>query len=229
MIILTIVLAVIFILMLGRILLGRRLVDTRTILLHVPREQAWETVQDFGALHRLHGRGRPAVEITESVVKSGDGRQPDSICRQIGRWSGRPYWVEFEILEVEPPRRLVVRLLRDSLGTHRGVSLHRGVLTLEPDGAGMTKLTWRLHVRLEGLSILLARFLSPERMQTRSLDLGLRSIKLAIEGHGRSDRVPMRGMTPVPPRRKQAGSAPLPLDLTLAEPARTLDGLRDRP
>jgi len=226
---LTVILTLIFILMLGRILLGRRLVDTRSILLHVPREQVWETVKDFPALHALHGRGRPAVEITESVVKSGDGRQPGSICRQIGRWSGRPYWVDIEILEVDPTRRLVVRLLRDSLGTHRGIAVHRGELTLEPDGAGVTRLTWRLQVRLEGLSILLARFLSPERMQTRSLDLGLRSIKLAIDGHTRSERVPMRGMTPVPARRSNAGSETRPLDLTLAETGRTLDTLRDRP
>jgi uncharacterized protein YndB with AHSA1/START domain len=228
-IVLTIVLALVVMLMLGRILLGRRLVDARSILLNVPRERAWETVRDFGALHARHGRGRPGVEITQSVIKSGDGLQPGSIVRQNGRWCGRPYWVEFEVLEVEPPRHLVARLLRDSQGTHRGISLHRVELNLDPDGPGMTRLTWRLSVRLESPSILLARFLSPERMRTRSLDLGLRSLKLAIDGHGRLDRVPMRGMTPIPPRRRPAGSATLPLDLTLSEPPQALDPLRDRP
>lgn len=174
---------VVFLLMV-HLIVGRTCREDRSVLLQMPLEQAWESLRDFGGLHLEHGRGRPLVAIDSSTIVRGDGLEPGSIWRQQGRWDGGRFWCEIEIIESEAPRRLVVSLHRDSFGTERGLMRHRLVLELDPYDQRSTRLRLRMTARLNNLRLVLGRTLSPERMHARLLDLGLRSIKQAIEGTG---------------------------------------------
>ncbi|HUD71280.1 MAG TPA: hypothetical protein VMQ62_04895 [Dongiaceae bacterium] len=166
------------------LIVGRTCRENRSVLLQVPIEAAWEALRDFGALHAAHGRGRPLMRIESSTLKRGDGLDPGSIWRQEGTWNDAPFWSEIEVVESEAPRRIVVSLRGDSFGTQAGLMRHRCEIDLAPFDARSTRLRLRMTARLNNLRLVLARTLSPERMHSRLLDLGLRSLKLAIEGAG---------------------------------------------
>jgi hypothetical protein len=196
---------------------GRRLGEARTVLLHLPCEKAWEEVRDFPALHAAHARGRPHLVIEQSVLRGGSGQGSGTVWRQEGWWGGQAYWAELEVTHWDPPHRLTVRLLRDSLATERGLLGHRGELTLVPEGPAVTKLTWRLSARIGVARLLLARLLWPERMRARLLDLGLRSVKRAIDGGARKagraagDAAPIAPVfVPSPGARDHGAQAPPP-------------------
>jgi hypothetical protein len=166
------------------LIVGRTCRENRSVLLQVPIEEAWEALRDFGALHAAHGRGRPVMSIESSTLKRGDGLEPGSIWRQKGTWDGVPFWSEIEVVESEAPQRIVVSLRGDSFGTQSGLMRHRCEIDLARFDAHSTRLRLRMTARLNNLRLVLARTFSPERMHARLLDLGLRSLKLAIEGSG---------------------------------------------
>jgi len=184
-------------LLLGRLFAGREMDEARSVLLHLPFERAWDAVRDFPALHAAHTRGRPRLLIKETLLREGSGQGPRSVWRQSGRWGEVDYWADLEVTEWDPPHRMTVRLVRDSLATHRGLMRHRGELTLVPEGPAVTKLTWRLSVRIGTLRLLLVRMLWPERMRARLLDLGLRSVKRAIDGVARDEGRVAEGPTAI--------------------------------
>jgi len=161
--------------------------ESRTVLLHVPLEAAWEKVRDFGALQAAHGRGRPLLRVESSELQRGDGLTPGSVWRQRGRWGERPWWAEIEIIAVEPPRRLEVALVRDAFGTNAGLAHHRCILDLAADGPRATKLRFRLRARTRGARLTLARTFSRERLYARLLDLGLRSLKVDVDAAARAE------------------------------------------
>ena len=177
-----------FAFLLVRFFAGRHLTETRSVVLHVPPHEAWELIRDFAGLHAAHHRGRPHLHIAASRPRSGTLGAPGSIIRQEGRWGPTPYWADIEIVASDPPHRVTVRLVRDSLGTHRGLGRHRGHVILRPEGPGHTKIIWRLDAWLNSMTLLSGRLLSPERVRTRLLDLGLRSLKLAVDGTPRARR-----------------------------------------
>ena len=160
----------------------RNVSSTRSVLLHVPIETAWDLVSDFPALFAAHGHGRSLLRVTTTALERGDGRAAGSVWVQGGTWEDRPYSARIEILEIEAPFLLAVRLLGDNLGSERGLLDHRGELRLRPGSEGSTKVTWRLSARLGGLRNLFARLLAPESVDARLLDLSLRSLKGAIDG-----------------------------------------------
>lgn len=164
------------------LIIGRTCRESRSVLLELPIDKAWESIRDFGALHAEHGRGQPLVTIASSTLTRGDGLTPGSIWRQEGTWDGSKFWCEIEVIEVEAPHRLVVSLKRDIFATQSGLMRHRVALDLQPFDARRTRLRLQLSARLYNLRLVLMRTLSPERMQTRLLDLALRSAKLAFEG-----------------------------------------------
>jgi hypothetical protein len=160
---------------------GRDVDLNRAVLLHAPVEVAWEHIRFFPSLLATHGRVHAAGSIQDYALQKGDGETVGSIWRARGRWRGSPYWADVAIDQIEPCREIAVRLVQDSLGTHRGLTFHRGILRLEPNGPDSSKLSWRLEARLRGIHLLFARLRSFERLQARLLDLGLRSIKIAID------------------------------------------------
>jgi uncharacterized protein YndB with AHSA1/START domain len=160
---------------------GRLCVDSRSIRLQLPIETVWEMVRDYGGLQAAHGRGRPLLDVRSSEVRLGDGVSPGTVWRQRGRWGEEPWWAEIEIVAIEPPRKLEVRLARDVFATHQGLARHRCILELEPDGPDATKLFFTLDARTRGLRVTLARTVSPERVHARLLDVGLRSLKMDLE------------------------------------------------
>jgi hypothetical protein len=162
----------------------------RSVILHLPEERAWEAVRDFPSLHAAHARCRQHLVIRETSLRHGKGPGAGSVWRQSGSWSGGRYWADLEVTEYDPPRRLSVRLLRDSLGTHRGVLRHHGILTLVSEGPAATKLTWRLSARIVGARLAVLGFLTPDRLRARLLDLSLRSVKRALDGHARREDRP---------------------------------------
>jgi len=198
---------VLCLLVLVRLFTARHFRDARSVILRVSHDDAWEAIRDFPALHAAHTRGRPLLAIQDSALRTGDGCSPGSVWRQRGRWGGGSYWVELELVDWDPPRRLSVRMVRDSLATHRGLVQHRADLILEPVGPGKTKLTWCLSAHFGALHLLLARLLSAERLRTRLLDVGLRSLKVAIEGAATAERPAAgRGATvPAPSARGVTG------------------------
>lgn len=187
--------ALLFMLLLGRLIAGRELDETRSVILHLPFERAWDAVRNFPALHAAHTRGRPQLCIEKTLLHAGNGQGAGSVWRQSGRWDGVGYWADLEVTEWDPPHRMAVRLVHDSLATHRGLLRHRGELTLVPEGSSITKLTWRLSVRIGSLRLLLARLLWPERMRARLLDLGLRSVKRTIDALARDEGRPSERAT----------------------------------
>jgi len=198
------------ILVLARLRACRNVESTRSVLVHIPIDRAWELVRDFPALFAAHGRGRPLLRIEAIRLDRGDGRSAASLWRQRGTWAGRPYWAEIEILESAPPHALAIRLVRDSLGSERGLLGHRGEIRLRAEGEGMrsTKITWHLTARLRSLPMLLTLVLVPERARTRLLDLSLRSLKVAIDGGTRPAEAWPTTPFPIPTRAATVPSVP---------------------
>jgi len=163
---------------------GGRLDMHRTVLVRVPAGEAWRVVRSFPTLYAAHGRAHPGGGIETWVLQRGDGEGAGSLWRAAGRWGGMPYWAEVEIVLSRPGRELAVRLVRDSLGTHRGLKSHLGTLTLEAVDPQTTKISWRLRTRLRGTRLRALRLLSQPRLQARLFDPSLRSIKIGLERAG---------------------------------------------
>jgi len=160
---------------------GGRLDLSRSVIVRGTPDRIWDFVRNLPALHARHGKGRDVGVIAEWSLKHGDGEGAGSTWRARGAWRGAPYWADVEIIRADPGRELAIRLLRDSLGTHRGLRIHVGSMTLEPAGPDATKITWRLRARLHSPRLLLARLLFPSRLRARLFDQGLRSLKVEIE------------------------------------------------
>jgi len=168
---------------------GGRLDLSRSVMVRSTPDRIWEFVRNLPALHARHGKGRDVGVITEWSLKHGDGEGAGSTWRARGTWRGAPYWADVEIVRAEPGKELAIHLLRDSLGTHRGLRIHVGSMTLEPAGPDATKITWRLRARLHNPRLLLARFLFPSRLRARLFDQGLRSLKVEIEKAAHRDEI----------------------------------------
>jgi hypothetical protein len=153
----------------------------RTVLVHARPDRVWDFVRHFPTLHARHGKALGLGSVESWGLARGDGECAGSVWRAGGLWGEAPYWAEIEIVRFRPGRELAVTLLRDSLGTHRGLRQHLGSLLVEPIAPETTKLTWSLRARLRGMRLRLARVRSPASLQARLFDQGLRSIKLAIE------------------------------------------------
>ena len=193
--------------LLARLRAIRVVSSTRSVLLHIPIDRAWELVHDFPALFAAHGRGRPLLKVHTSTLERGDVNTPHSVWRQQGTWGRRPYSARIEILEVAAPTALAVRLLGDNLRSERGLLRHRGELRLHAVGARSTKVTWQLSARIHSLPMLFARLLAPERVEARLLDLSLRSLKAVVDGgtrpagagHSPAFPLPARPAAALPP------------------------------
>ena len=204
---------------LARLRARRNVESTRSVLVHVPIDRAWELVHDFPALFAAHGHGRPLLRVESASFDRGDDLSPRSVWTQRGTWAGRPYWAQIELLESTPPHSLAIRLVRDSLGSERGLLRHRGEIRLRAEGERSTKITWHLSARLHGLPLLIGRLLVPDRVDARLLDLSLRSLKASIDGGTRPAGVGRR--TPPYPIPRRAGmSSSVPLNPSAREPVR---------
>ena len=156
--------------------------STRSVLLHIPIDRAWDLASDFPALFAAHGRGRPLLRVTSSALERGDGRTAGSVWVQSGAWGRHPYRARVEIVEIEAPSLLAIRLLEDDRGSERALVRHRGELRLRAVSERSTKVTWHLSARCHGLPTMVERLLVPERVEARLLDLSLRSLKASIDG-----------------------------------------------
>lgn len=217
--------------LLGAILLllaGRTLSVSRSVVLRLPCQRAWEAIRDFPALHAAHRRGRPRLVIETVIPRDGRGTGVGSVWRQKGSWLGEGYWADLEVVAWDPPRRVAVRLLRDSLSTHKGLVTHRAEITLLPEGPEVTRLVWRLSARIGSARLLASRLLRPDHLRVRLLDVGLRSLKRAIDGaareEGRAGAPVVEVATSLPLRREAPSEAPRPR----GPEARTTDRKRDR-
>jgi hypothetical protein len=192
------------------LLSGRRLETSRAIRVHLPRDLVWAALRDFGSLHAQHARGRPRLRIESSRLLQGDGSAPRSVWIQRGRWGEQPYWAEVELVACEAPHRLAVRLRRDSLGTERGLRDHRCELRLHRHDERDTRIVLAISARFSGVRLPCLARLAPERLRSRLLDLGMRSVKHAvgaaemiIAGAERDpasdDGLPAPGMLDAPP------------------------------
>ena len=187
----------------------RRLEVSRSVLVHVPPERAWEFIRHLPALHERHGKSRDLCHITGWTLRHGDGEHAGSVWRAQGAWDGADYWADLEIVRVDPGRLLSFTLRRDSLGTHRALRKHLGRLLVEETANGTTKITWRLAANLRVSRLLLARLTSRSRLQARLFDQGLRSLKVAIDNSGpmasgaapAADTSPKTTAPPPPPAR----------------------------
>jgi len=168
---------------------GGRLDLSRSVIVRGTPDRIWEFVRNLPALHARHGKGRDVGVITEWSLRHGDGEGAGSTWRARGTWRGAPYWADVEIIRAEPGKELAIHLLRDSLGTHRGLRIHVGSMTLEPAGPAATKITWRLRARLHNPRLLLVRLLFPSRLRARLFDQGLRSLKVEIEKAAHRDEI----------------------------------------
>lgn len=158
-----------------------RLDFSRSVLVRAPIGTAWEFVRRVPEVLARHGKVRERGGLDDWALRHGDGEAAGSIWRGHGRWDAADYWADVELVRIHPEREVAVRLLRDSLGTHRGLRDHLGVMRLEPIAPGATKVTWVVRARLRGPRLRLVRILSPGALRARLLDQGLRSIKMAIE------------------------------------------------
>ena len=165
---------------------GRRIDLCRSVLVHAGSETVWTYVSNVPALHAAHGRANEFGRIADWSLRHGDGDGPGSVWRARGTWASAPYWADVEIVSVVRWNEVAIRLLRDSLGTQRGLSDHRASLSLDVIGPDATKITWRLSARLRGPRLLAALILSPGRVRARLLDQGLRSLKVEIESATRA-------------------------------------------
>lgn len=159
---------------------SRRLETSRAIRVHLPLDLAWAAVRDFGSLHAQHARGRPRLRVESSRLLQGDGTTLQSVWIQRGWWGDQPYWVEIELVAFEPPHRLAVRLRRDALGTERGLRRHRCEIRLHGQDARETRIVLTIGARFAGLRLPCLFRLAPERLRSRLLDLGMRSVKHAV-------------------------------------------------
>ena len=198
----------------------RTLFLRRSVLLHAPVPLVWPHIQDFPGLLAEHGRGRTLGAFSRHRFVSGDPHSSGSVWRTKGTWAGSDYWVDVELLRVEPGREIVVRLLRDSLHTHHGLLAHVGRLTLKPNGPGISKLTWELKARFRPSRLLWHRHCDRVRLNARLLDICLRSIKVAIE-HADGDHAADVGAT----ARAAHSDAPVPGAVVVSPP----DGYREGP
>ena len=134
--------------------------------------------------------------------------------RQKGSWRGEGYWADLEVVAWDPPRRVALRLLRDSLSTHHGLITHRAEITLLPEGSEVTKLVWRLSAEIGSARLLASRLLQPDHLRVRLLDVGLRSLKRAIDDaardEGRAGAPAVEVATSLPLRREAPSEAPGP-------------------
>jgi hypothetical protein len=153
----------------------------RSILVHASAERAWRRLCDLPLLVSRHGRAPGGVSLDDWSLREGDGETPGSVWRGRGGTGGRAVWVELQITRREPASEICFRLIRDSLKTHRALRLHRASLTLREISPGTTKVTWQLQARLHGPRLLLVRLLAPSTLRARLVDVGLRSVKGAIE------------------------------------------------
>jgi hypothetical protein len=194
------------------ILLSARTLDiARSVIVHVPAAVAWSAVRDFGALHARHARGRSRLRIDTSSLVKGDGREPGSVWRQTGVLGGEPYWVEIELVAADPPRALVVRLLRDSRDIQRGLAAHLVEIQLVSEDAAETKLILHLRARLRGLRLPAMRRAMREQLRPLLLDLALRSVKVAIgESIKGRDECASEARAAVPPVAPVSAFAPPP-------------------
>lgn len=199
---------------------SRRLETSRAIRVHLPLDLAWAAVHDFGSLHAQHARGRPYLRIESSRLLRGDGTTPQSVWIQRGWWGDLPYWAEIELLSFEPPRRLAVRLRRDALGTERGLRRHRCEIRLHGQDARETTIVLAIGARFTGWRLPCLVRIAPERLRSRLLDLGMRSVKHAV---GAAEmRLPETARAIAP------GSASLASDLTDLPPSSTAPPMGDR-
>ncbi|PYS96212.1 MAG: hypothetical protein DMF50_05595 [Acidobacteria bacterium] len=166
------------------VIAGGRLDLHRSVLVRVPAGEAWRVVRSLPTLYAAHGRAHSGGGLETWALQRGDGEAAGSIWRAAGRWGGVPYWAELEVVLSRPGRELAVRLMRDSLGTHRGLKSHLGSLTLEAVDPQTTKISWRLRTRLRGTRLRALRLLSRARLQARLFDPSLRSIKIGLERAG---------------------------------------------
>jgi hypothetical protein len=202
---------------------GRRPREHRSVLVHVPLARAWEVVGDLPSLIRHHGRLDAARRIESWALQRGDGRIAGTIWRVEGRWGVSPYSAELEILACEAPHRLEFRLRRDSLRTHRGLLEHCNSMTLEAIGPERTKISWTLRARLRAGRLRAAWLLSRPRLQARLFDVGLRSIKMALEQESRDDAPSARTGVPLDaPGRPPLDVYPAPSVSPGSEPRSTL-------
>jgi hypothetical protein len=153
----------------------------RSVLIHVPLANTWQTARNLPWLVSRHLKIEGHGGIDEWILREGDGAGVGSLWRGLGRWNGSPYWVDIEMAIVRTEHQLAITLQRDSLGTHLRAREHLGTLTLEQSGPGSTKATWHLTARLIGLRSRIERCIRARRLQARLLDLSLRSIKSDLE------------------------------------------------
>jgi len=209
-------------LLLAVVMLTRRnLALHRAVLLHAPAPLVWSQIEDFPRLLAVHGRGRTFNAFGRHAFVKGDPGSSGSVWRTRGNWEGTDYWVDAELVRVEPGRQIVIRLLRDSMHTHHGLQGHVARLTLQPNGPGTSKLTWDLQARFRAARLLWQRHCDRTRLNARLLDICLRSVKVAID-NGCSDHTatdvariadggePERSRTEVPtPPPAGSGGPPL--------------------
>jgi hypothetical protein len=167
---------------------GGRLDLSRSVLVHASTESAWEIVRKLPDLHGRHGKTKDFGSIVGWSLRHGDGESAGSVWRVQGTWRRVPYWADVQVIRIVSGRELTIRLLRDSLGTERGLRDHLGSLSLEMIGPDATKITWRLRARLRDPRLLLARLLSLPRLRARLFDVGLRSLKVEIDQVVRQER-----------------------------------------
>jgi hypothetical protein len=153
----------------------------RSILVQASAERAWRRLCDLPLLVSRHGRMRGGVTLDDWSLREGDGETPGSVWRGRGGTGRRTVWVELQITRREPASEIGFRLIRDSMKTHRALRMHRASLTLREISPGTTKVTWQLQARLQGVRLLLMRLLYPSALRARLLDIGLRSVKMAVE------------------------------------------------
>jgi hypothetical protein len=204
---LTVLLAIVFV-------SGRRLETSRAIRVHLPLELAWAAVCDFGSLHAHHARGRPLLRIESSRLLQGDGTTPRSVWIQRGHWGNEPYWAEIEMAAFEPPHRLAVRLRRDAFGTERGLLSHRCELRLHRHDDRETRIVLAISARFAGLRLPCLFRIAPDRLRSRLLDLGMRSVKHAV---GAAEMT----IVPAPRDAASAGGPPAPDFLDAPPPSPT--------
>jgi hypothetical protein len=185
---------------------------SRTVLVRAPVGTTWELVRRVPALLARHGKVREHGGIDDWSLERGDGAAAGSIWRGRGRWGSGDYWVDVEVVRCDVQQEIAIRLVRDSLGTHRGLRDHLGSMRLEPIAPAATKLTWRLRARRLGPRLRLARIVSPGLLRARLLDQGLRSIKVAIEAslEGSDAEAPRATAPPPGPGIGAAPSPPAP-------------------
>jgi uncharacterized protein YndB with AHSA1/START domain len=93
----------------------------------LPPERVWSALADHASMGKWTG-------ADVKLVARGDERGVGAIRRvRVG-----PFAVDEEIVYVDPPRRMVYRVLRGAPVSH-----HRGEILLEPEGAG-SRLTWNI-------------------------------------------------------------------------------------